>query len=250
MPVDISPASPATRPSMRPARSIRRGSVPASRPSRTAICISVMPRASALISVWRAITAVSAICASTTPILKKKIRNMSMRSRRWSLGWAGAGRPNQPAPVPRICSLPAIISTSCTAPPNTWSAPAWLMSMSKPPRKCALIAATSPRPASTAHSAAAARRTIWPACARCATACMPTARWCCAPRSTWLRRISICATRRCTASAAPPTTTRATNGASTRCTPLRIRSKTRSSASRTASAHSSSRINGRSMTGC
>ena len=56
--------------------------------------------------------------------------------------------------------------------------------------------------------------------ARCATAGTPTAPWCCAPRSTWPRPTSTCATRRSTASSAPRTTTPATAGASTRCTPI------------------------------
>ena len=38
----------------------------------------------------------------------------------------------------------------------------------------------------------------------------PMARWCCAPRSTWPRPTSTCATRRSTASSAPRTTTPAT----------------------------------------
>jgi glutaminyl-tRNA synthetase len=43
----------------------------------------------------------------------------------------------------------------------------------------------------------------WRAFARCATAGMPTAAWCCGPRSTWPAPTSTCATRRSTASAAP-----------------------------------------------
>ena len=95
----------------------------------------------------------------------------------------------------------------------------------------------------------AGRRT-WRAFARCATASMPTARWCCAPRSTWPARTSTCATRRCTASSAPRTTTPATAGASTRCTPMRTRWKTRWRTSPTASARWSSRTSAPSTTGC
>ncbi len=79
---------------------------------------------------------------------------------------------------------------------------------------------------------------------------MPTARWCCAPRSTWPRPTSTCATRRCTASSAPRTTTPATAGASTRCTPTRTRWKTRWRTSPTASARWSSRTSAPSTTGC
>jgi glutaminyl-tRNA synthetase len=59
-----------------------------------------------------------------------------------------------------------------------------------------------------------------------------------------------CATRRSTASSAPRTTTPATAGASTRCTPMRTRSRTRWRTSRTASARWSSRTSAPSTTGC
>ena len=72
---------------------------------------------------------------------------------------------------------------------------------------------------------------------------------CCARRSTWRRRTSTCATRRCTGSGTRATTAPATRGASTRCTTTRTRSRTRSRASRTRSARWSSRITGRSTTG-
>ena len=61
---------------------------------------------------------------------------------------------------------------------------------------------------------------------------------------------STCATRRCTASAAPRTTTPATSGASTRCTPMRTRSRMRWRTSPTASARWSSKTSARSTTGC
>ena len=64
------------------------------------------------------------------------------------------------------------------------------------------------------------------------------------------RPTSTCATRRCTASSAPRTTTPATAGASIRCTPTRTRSRTRWRTSPTASARSSSRTSARSTTGC
>ena len=69
--------------------------------------------------------------------------------------------------------------------------------------------------------------------AACARASSPTARTCCAPRSTWPRPTSTCATRRSTASATRTTTAPATSGASTRCTPTRTRSRTRWRTSRT-----------------
>ena len=94
------------------------------------------------------------------------------------------------------------------------------------------------------------RQTTWPVCAKCATANMPTARWSCAPGSTWRARTSTCATRRSTASSTPNTTAPASAGASTRCTPTRTRSRMRWSTSATASAHWSSRTSGRSTTGC
>ena len=53
--------------------------------------------------------------------------------------------------------------------------------------RCARTAATSARPAPTARSATARRPRTWRAFARCATAGTPTARWCCARRSTWPR---------------------------------------------------------------
>ena len=124
------------------------------------------------------------------------------------------------------------------------------MSTNRAPTRCARTAATSPRPAPTARSARARRPRTWRAFARCATASMPTARWCCARRSTWPARTSTCATRRCTASSAPRTTTPATAGASTRCTPTRTRSRTRWRTSPTASARSNSRTSARSTTGC
>ena len=123
-------------------------------------------------------------------------------------------------------------------------------STSRAPRRCAPTAATSTRPAPTARSATARRPRTWRAFARCATASMPTARWCCARRSTWPARTSTCATRRSTASSAPRTTTPATAGASTRCTPTRTRSRTRWRTSPTASARWSSRTSARSTTGC
>ena len=85
--------------------------------------------------------------------------------------------------------------------------------------------------------------------AACAPASSPTARTCCARRSTWRRRTSTCATRCSTASATPSITAPATRGASTRCTTSRIRCRMRSRASRTRSARSSTRIIGRSTTG-
>ena len=63
-------------------------------------------------------------------------------------------------------------------------------------------------------------------------------------------RTSTCAIRRSTGSATPRTTGPATPGASIRCTTSRIRCRTRSSASRIRSARWSSRITGRSTTGC
>ena len=83
----------------------------------------------------------------------------------------------------------------------------------------------------------------------CAPASSPTARTCCAPRSTWRRPTSTCATRCSTASGTPSTTAPATRGASTRCTTTRIRCRTRSRASRTRCARSSSRTTGRCTTG-
>ena len=96
----------------------------------------------------------------------------------------------------------------------------------------------------------AGRRRTSTCSAACGRASSPTARTCCARRSTWRRRTSTCATRRCTASGTPRTTAPATRGASTRCTTTRIRSPTRSRASRTRSARWSSRITGRCTTGC
>ena len=117
-------------------------------------------------------------------------------------------------------------------------------------RDARATAATSTRPAPTARSATARPPRTWRAFARCATASSPTAPPCCARRSTWRARTSTCATRRSTASSARRTTTPATAGASTRCTPTRTRSRTRWRTSRTASARSSSRTSGRSTTGC
>ena len=56
----------------------------------------------------------------------------------------------------------------------------------------------------------------------------PTARARCAPRSTWRRRTSTCATRSCTASCTPSITAPATSGASIRCTTTRTASPIRS----------------------
>ena len=67
--------------------------------------------------------------------------------------------------------------------------------------------------------------------------------------STSLRATSTCATPSSTASTACTITARAISGASTRCTTLRIRSRTRSRVSPTASARSSSRRTVHSMTG-
>ena len=80
-------------------------------------------------------------------------------------------------------------------------------------------------------------------------ASMPTARTCCAPRSTWRRPTSTCAIRRSIGSGGPRTTAPATPGASTRPTTTRTRSRTPSRASRTRSARSSSRTIGRCTTG-
>ena len=54
-----------------------------------------------------------------------------------------------------------------------------------------------------------------------------TARTCCARRSTWRRRTSTCAIRRCTGSATRRTTAPATPGASIRCTTTRTRCRMR-----------------------
>ena len=72
---------------------------------------------------------------------------------------------------------------------------------------------------------------------------------CCAPRSTWRRRTSTCAIRRCTGFVTPRITEPATPGASIRCTTSRTRCRTPSRASRTRSARWSSRIIGRCTTG-
>ena len=77
-----------------------------------------------------------------------------------------------------------------------------------------------------------------------------TARACCGPRSTWPRATSICATPCSTASCMRIIRAPATNGRSIRATTMPMASRTRSKASRTRSARWSSRITGRSMTGC
>ena len=61
----------------------------------------------------------------------------------------------------------------------------------------------------------------------CGPASSPTARTCCARRSTWRRRTSTCATRRSTGSGTRRTTAPATPGASIRPTTTRTRSRTR-----------------------
>jgi hypothetical protein len=61
---------------------------------------------------------------------------------------------------------------------------------------------------------------------------------------------STCGTRRCTASAAPRTTTRATPGASTPCTPMRTPLRTRWKTSPTASARWNLKTSARFTTGC
>jgi glutaminyl-tRNA synthetase len=116
--------------------------------------------------------------------------------------------------------------------------------------RCAPRVATSANPAWTAPFAAARPKRTWRASAKCATAAHEGGSMVCAPRSTWPRPTSTCATRPSTASAAPRTTTPATSGASTRCTPLRTRSRTRWSRSPTASARSNSKTSARSTTGC
>ena len=65
-------------------------------------------------------------------------------------------------------------------------------------------------PGTAARSATARPSRTWRVFARCAPAGIPTARWCCAPRSTCRARTSTCATRRSTASSTPSTTTPAT----------------------------------------
>ena len=87
-------------------------------------------------------------------------------------------------------------------------------------------------------------------CSRaCAPASSPTARACCARRSTWPRPTSICATPCCTASCTRSTRAPATPGASTPCTTSLTASPTPSRASPTPSARWSSRRTGRSTTG-
>ncbi len=54
-----------------------------------------------------------------------------------------------------------------------------------------------------ARTATARPTRTWSSSARCATASSPTARTCCARRSTWPRPTSTCATRRSTASSTP-----------------------------------------------
>src|SRR5215510_6128521 len=74
-------------------------------------------------------------------------------------------------------------------------------------------------------------------------------RACCAPRSTWRRATSTCATRCSTGSCTPPTRAPAMPGASTRATTSPMASRTPSRGSRTRSARSNSRTTGRSTTG-
>lgn len=77
----------------------------------------------------------------------------------------------------------------------------------------------------------------------------PTARRCCEPKSTWRTRTCCSATRSCTASCTPSITARVTNGASIRCTTMRMASAIRSNGSPTRSAPSNSTCTVRSTTG-
>ena len=81
-------------------------------------------------------------------------------------------------------------------------------------------------------TATAASTRISISSAACARASSRTARACCAPRSTWRRAISICATRCCTASSTRSIRAPARRGASIRPTISRMASRTRSRASR------------------
>ena len=199
-------------------------------------------------------TAASATCASTTPTPRRKSRSTSTRSSTRCTGSASTG--TRPSPRRRGDDEPPLLRER-------------LFRLHVPRRRGAgrrrprlrrraerRRDARQPRRlrARRAATARSATRTPDENLARLradeATASSPTARRCCAPRSTWRARTSTCATRRSTASSARRTTTPATAGASTRCTPTRIRSRTRSRTSPTRSARSSSRTSGRSTTGC
>jgi curved DNA-binding protein CbpA len=94
-----------------------------------------------------------------------------------------------------------------------------------------------------------ARRKPRPVPAHARRANSPTAPRSCAPRSTWPRPISTCATRFSTASSTPPIPTPATSGASIPCTTTPIPSRTPSSRSPTRCAPSNSKCTARSTTG-
>ena len=225
-------------PARAPARCAR-----AFRRSPTATCTSATPRAIVLnFGSARRSTAASATCASTTPIRPRKSRSTSTRS-----------------------------STTCAGSAIDWDDRlyyasdyfeqlyAWAEQLIQAGK--AYVDESSAEElkqargdfyrAGQAQSASATgrRRRASRCSGACAPASSPTARWCCAPRSTWrsgnlnlrdpaMYRI-LHAHHHRTGDA----------GASTRCTTTRTASRTRSRASRTRCARSSSRTIARSTTG-
>jgi glutaminyl-tRNA synthetase len=166
--------------------------------------------------------------------------------KRWCAGWASTGCKTAPA----TCTTPATTSTSCTAPPKRWSAPGLAYVDEQTPEQMRANRGDFNTPGTDSPFRSRTPAENLARLREMRDGQHADGAWCCAPRSTWRRPTSTCATPRCTASSAPRTTTPATAGASTRCTPTRTRSRTRWKTSPTASARWSSRTSARSTTGC
>ena len=184
----------------------------------------------------------AATCASTTPTRPRKTRirrhdhgRRALARLRLGTTLRHASRLFRPAVPMRRKADPATARPTSTA---------------SAPTKCARTAARSPNPAATRRTASAPSRRTWTCSAACGPANSPTARTCCARRSTWPRRQHQHA--RPGDLPHPPrsrTTAPATTGASIRCTTTRTACRTRSKASRIRSARWNSRTTARSTTG-
>ena len=188
------------RPTTRRRPSIRRASARAFRPSRTATCTSATRRASALnFGLAREYGGVCHLRFDDTNPEKEEQEYVDsiLDAVQWlGFGWTANG-------VDHLYYASDYFDFMYRAAEALIEAGHAYVDEQIGRARCAPTAATSTRPARPARSATARPRRTWRAFARCATASTPTARWCCARRSTWPRPTSTCATRPSTASSAP-----------------------------------------------
>ena len=140
----------------------------------------------------------AATCASTTPTPTRKTSSTSTRSRTTCAGSASTGHGERALRV-------ATTSSRCIEfAEHLIDDGQGLRRRPDAPTRSASIAARSTEPGKRQPVPRPRRsRRTWICSAGCARASSPTARTCCARRSTWRRPTSTCATRCCTASGTP-----------------------------------------------